>query len=178
MYRHYYVELDSGEVVILEFGKVLWFLNRMENIPINPNQCRNFGIQICDDPTNLHRKLRIEASEDLFIPMKMEGSTCGIITYPPTYYNVHVCQRIILSDVFDWDPSKNLFGTSSMEEEYSTSSSFHRYINILESRVPCAPPMIQCRNDSVIHEFDRSMENFHWNYSGLNGGHLNKQCHG
>ena len=46
-----------------------------------------------------------------------------------------------------------------MEEEYRTSSNFHRYINNVERRVPCAPPTIQCRYDSGIHEFDREMAN-------------------
>ena len=46
-----------------------------------------------------------------------------------------------------------------MEEEYKTSSNFHQCINIVDSKVPCAPPRIQCRDDSGIHEFDRSMEN-------------------
>ena len=63
--------LDSGEVVILEFGQGLWFGNRMEKSLINPNQCREFGIQICDNPTDPHRNLVIEASEELFIPMTM-----------------------------------------------------------------------------------------------------------
>ena len=30
--------LDSGEVVILDFGKVSWFGNIMEKLLINPNQ--------------------------------------------------------------------------------------------------------------------------------------------
>ena len=46
-----------------------------------------------------------------------------------------------------------------MEEEYRTSSNFHRYINIGDSRVPCAPPTIQCRDYLGIHEFDISMAN-------------------
>ena len=46
-----------------------------------------------------------------------------------------------------------------MEDEYRTSSNFHGYINIVESRVPSAHPMIQCRDDSEIHEFDRAMKN-------------------
>ena len=65
--------LDSGKVVILDFEQGLWFGNTMEKSLINPNQCRKFGIQICNDLTDPHRKLGIEASEDLFIPMKMEG---------------------------------------------------------------------------------------------------------
>ena len=46
-----------------------------------------------------------------------------------------------------------------MEEEYSTSSNFHRYVNIVESRVRCAPPIIHCRYDLGIHEFNRAMAN-------------------
>ena len=51
-----------------------------------------------------------------------------------------------------------------MEEEYRTSSKFYRYINIVESRLPCAPPTIQCRHDLGIHEFGRSMEFFSFDW--------------
>ena len=81
--------LDSGEVVILEFGLGLWFVNRMEKSLINLNRCRNFGIQICNDLTDPHMNLVIEASEDPFIPMKMEVSTCGLVTHPPTDDELH-----------------------------------------------------------------------------------------
>ena len=98
------LSLDSYEVVILEFGQGFWFGNTIEKSLINPNQCRKFGNKICNDPTDTHRKLVIEASEDLSVPMTMEGSTCGIITHPPTDNDLHKCQNILLSDEFDWDP--------------------------------------------------------------------------
>ena len=63
--------LYSGETVIIDFGQGLWFVNRMEKLLIKPNQCRKFGIQICNEPINPHRRMGIEVSEDLFIPMKM-----------------------------------------------------------------------------------------------------------
>ena len=88
----------------MEFGQGLWFGNSMEKSLINPNQCQNFWIKICDDPTNPHRKLGIEASENLFISMKMEGSTCGLITHPPTDDEINECQKIILLYEFDWNP--------------------------------------------------------------------------
>ena len=91
-------------MVVLEFGKGLWFGNRMEKSLINPNQCQKFGIQICNDLDDPHRNLGIKASENLFIPMAMEVSTCGIITHHTTDYELQYCQRIILSDEFDWDP--------------------------------------------------------------------------
>ena len=113
--------LDSGEMIILEIVKGSWFGNRMEKSLIKPNQCRKFGIQICDDLTNTHRNLGIEASEDLFTPMTTEGSTCGIATPPPTDDELHECQNILRSDEFYWYPSNNLFGISSMEEDYRAS---------------------------------------------------------
>ena len=73
-----------------------------------PNQCRKYGIEICDDPTNPHKKLVIEASEYLFIPITTEGSTCGIVAYPTNDNELRECHKIILSDEFDWDPS-NIF---------------------------------------------------------------------
>ena len=120
----------------------------MEKSLIKPNQCRKFGIKICEKPTDAHRKLVIEASEGLLIPMKMEGSTCGIVTHPTTDDEIHECQKILILDEFDWYPSNNLFEISSMEEEYNTSSNLYRYINIVDSRVPCAHPTIQCICDS------------------------------
>ena len=93
--------LDSDEVVIMEFGKVLWFGNRMGKSLINPKECQKFGIQICDEPTDPHRKLGIEASKELYIPMIMEGSTCGIVTHPNNDDGLHECHKNILSDEFD-----------------------------------------------------------------------------
>ena len=76
--------LDSEEVVILEFGQGLWVGNRMEKSLINLNQRQKFWIKICNDPTDPYRKLVIETSEDLLISMAMEGSTCDLVTQPPT----------------------------------------------------------------------------------------------
>ena len=50
------------------------------------------------------------------------------------------------------------FKITSTEEEYRTSSIFNRYINIVESRVPNAPPKIQCTYIFEINDFDRETE--------------------
>ena len=98
------MKLYSRGVVILDFLQGLWFGNRVEKSLINPNQCRKFGIQIYDDPNDPNRKLEIEASEELVVPMPMEKSTRGIVTHPPTDEELHECQNILSSDEFDWDP--------------------------------------------------------------------------
>ena len=66
--------MESGEVTILIFGQGLWFGNRSEKTLIKTNQCQAFGIPICDDPTNHHRPLGIEAYFSTHIPMSMVGS--------------------------------------------------------------------------------------------------------
>ena len=72
----------------------------MEKSLINPNQCQNFGIQICKYPNNPHIKLAIRASEDIFIPMDIQGSTYGLINHPYTKNYIFEYQRILLSNEF------------------------------------------------------------------------------
>ena len=68
----------EGETLILMFGQGLWFGDRMQRSLINPNQCRAFGIKICDDPTDPHRDLGIELDDNNFIPMA-DGLFDGIL---------------------------------------------------------------------------------------------------
>ena len=78
----------SGEFVILLFGQGLLFCNRMENILINPNYFQDFGILVCDEPTDHHRPLGIGADFNTHIPMSMVGSICTFITWYPTDYKI------------------------------------------------------------------------------------------
>ena len=60
------VDMDSGETIILEFGQGLWFGDRLNHSLINPNQCRSYGISVCDDPTDKHRVIGMELSDNYF----------------------------------------------------------------------------------------------------------------
>lgn len=51
---------------------------------MDTNQCRSFGISLCDDPTDPYRPLGIQITEDMFIPFTMKGSTCGFESRCPT----------------------------------------------------------------------------------------------
>ena len=55
-------------------------------------------------------KLGTEALEDLFIPIKTEGSDFELVPHPPTDNEIHEFQKILLSDEFDWDPSNIFLG--------------------------------------------------------------------
>jgi hypothetical protein len=47
----------TGHASILEFHQGLWFGPKLPNSLINPNQCRMFGMSLCDDPFDPCRKL-------------------------------------------------------------------------------------------------------------------------
>jgi len=69
------VDLDSGETIILEFGQDLWFDDRLNHSLINPNQCRSYGISLCDDPTDPNRDIGMELPDNYFLLFKLRGTT-------------------------------------------------------------------------------------------------------
>ena len=146
--------LETGEMVILLFGQGLWFGDRMDKSLINPYQCRSYGIQLCDDPIDPHRKLGIHPIDDCFIDLHMNGSTCGFLMQYPTDENLANCRHITMSDEENWDPSTIQFNVSSMQAETQDNISW-RTISIAESYTPAAPPVTQTQDDISLHEFDR-----------------------
>ena len=109
--------MESREVLILIFGQGLFFGNRTEKFLINHNQCQAFGILICDELTDHNRPMGIEAYFNTHFPMSVVGYTCVFIIWYPTYDEIETCQNITVTDEHNWDPSKNIFKISSMEEE-------------------------------------------------------------
>ena len=136
--------LYSVEVVILEFGQGLWFGNRIEKSLINPKQCQKFGIQIYDNPTDPYRKLKDELVE-LSRTLVLAARYINLKIFSCQMNLIWIHQRICMK-FHQW---RRIIGQVQF---------FHQYINIVERRVSCAPPTIQCRDDSGIHEFDRAME--------------------
>ena len=109
------VDLDSGETIILEFGQGLWFGERMGHSLINPNQCRSFGIHVCDDPTDDYRKLGMELSDDYVVPFQMKGTTCYFQSRSSSMSELETCRTFQVSDPDTWDPTAEIFQISAVE---------------------------------------------------------------
>ena len=108
------VEIDSGEKIILEFGQGLWFGERMEHSLVNPNQCRAFGIRVCDDPTDEHRKIDMELSDDYVVPFQMKSTTCYFQSRSPSLWEIETCRTFQVSDPDTWDPTTEIFRVSAV----------------------------------------------------------------
>ena len=116
-----YDDLQSGAITILEFHQGLWFGTKLTNSLISPNQCRAFGISICDDPYDPYRKLSIfDPLMDIEIPMQMSGTIVYVPTRVPMWQEIKDCPHIVMTDDREWDPSTiELRPSSKEEEEYS-----------------------------------------------------------
>ena len=96
--------MESREFIILIFVQGLLIGKKTEKTLINPHQGQDFGIPICDDPTNQNRPMGIEADFNTHIPMSMVGYTCEFITPYTTDDNIETCRHIIISNGHNWDP--------------------------------------------------------------------------
>ena len=115
----------NGKIYILIFGQGLWFGDRMDRSLINPNQCRSFGVSVCDDPTDPHRSLGFY-TDQVTVELYMEGTIALTQTRCPTLEELDTCPHIYMSDENEWDPSNATFNVSLIKEE-SRSSLYPEY---------------------------------------------------
>ena len=99
------VALDTGETVVLIFGQGLWFGEKMDKSLINPNQCRAYGVGVCDDPTDPHRHLGFY-HEDQYLPLYMSGKTSGFESCCPTSQELDESKRFTC-----WIPTSGTLAT-------------------------------------------------------------------
>ncbi|KAL7524912.1 hypothetical protein ACHAXR_000774, partial [Thalassiosira sp. AJA248-18] len=97
---------ENGVTYILVVNEALYFGSQMDHSLINPNQIRHYGIPVCDDPYDPHRKLGIEHHE-MFIPFETRGSAVYSETRVPTDDEMDHCKIITLTDgEIEWDPQQ------------------------------------------------------------------------
>ena len=117
------VDMDSGETIILEFGQGLWFGDRLNHSLINPNQCRSYGISVCDDPTDQNRDIGMELPENYFLTLRMRGSTCYFESRSPDVDELESCRTFQVSDANHWNPTDEMFISAIGRGHISSHSS-------------------------------------------------------
>jgi hypothetical protein len=108
----------TGRVTILIFYNGLWFGNKLKDSLVNPNQCRSFGIDLCDDPWDRHRGLRLRVPDEGFeLPFSYERNVVSFETRAPTPEELRDCPRVELTSDVAWDPATIGAPRLSHEEE-------------------------------------------------------------
>ena len=88
----------------------------MDRLFINPNQCRSYGISLCNDPTDPYSPLGFQTNT-LNIPLLTESTIATMSTLCHSLEELESCQYIYLSDQEIWYSSYVNFKIMSMEEE-------------------------------------------------------------
>jgi hypothetical protein len=147
-----YDDPQSGHTIILEFHQGLWFGVKLANSLINPNQCRVFGLSICDDPFDPHRDLTIyDPVTDTLIPMEMMGTVAYLTTRAPTWQEIRDCPHVIMTDNKEWDPlTLNLRPRSKEEEEYTHIVSSVRTDRVDINALPSNPQVWAPRHETDV----------------------------
>ena len=143
----------TGFTWILEFHQGLWFGTKLAHSLVNPNQCRAYGLAICDDPYDPHRALGIHDPEtDGRIPLEMLGTVAYVTTRVPSWEEVNTCpRRIVMTDDCDWDPfTLELRPRSKEEEERRNIISSVRINSVDVSAYPNEPQILTSYHESDL----------------------------
>jgi hypothetical protein len=103
-----WVDLKTGEVIVLVMKEALYFGDRLDHTLICPNQLRSFGIVVDDTPKQFSPKWThsIEVPGDnLTIPLEMIGVVSYFSSHKPSEDELENCRRVTLSSDIPWDPN-------------------------------------------------------------------------
>ncbi|EJK66765.1 hypothetical protein THAOC_12279 [Thalassiosira oceanica] len=94
---------SNGKTYIFFFHECLYFGPGLDDSLINPNQVRDFGIELHDNAYDEGRPFGIQ-TEGITIPFLSQGATIFIETRVPTDEEMKNCTGIQLTSERPWDP--------------------------------------------------------------------------
>jgi len=119
---------NTGREYLLVGDQMLWFGSQMNNSLVNPNQIREYGLPVYDDPFS-KSKFGIDCNE-VFIPFNTTGTIIYFETRAPTEWEVRNLPIITLTGE-EWDPANVGLGNGRTREQAEM-----RTIRSLESGIP------------------------------------------
>ena len=93
---------ESGEEYLLVADQMLWFGTALQHSLINPNQIREYGIKVYDDP--FKRTFGIDSEESPFIPFDTTGTIVYFESRAPTSWEMQNLPVVLLTGD-EWNPT-------------------------------------------------------------------------
>ena len=104
---------NTGREVLLVTDQMLWFGSQMEHSLINPNQIREYGLPVFDNPFDTDN-YGID-DDDIFIPFATTGTVVYFESRSPTEWEEkHLPILLLTGDT--WDPTDIQLGTRTREQ--------------------------------------------------------------
>jgi hypothetical protein len=106
---------DTGREYLLVGDQMLWFGTQMSHSLINPNQIREYGIPVYDDPYNMDQ-FGIDGHET-FIPFNTTGTIVHFESRVPTDWESRNLPVLLLTGE-QWDPGRVELGPGGGSREW------------------------------------------------------------
>ena len=94
----------EGQTCILILNEALYFGETMDHTLINPNQIRNYGVNVSDNPFDFDKPFGID-HEDVFVPFMSSGTTVYFDSFYPTDEQLDNERFVTLTSEEDWNPT-------------------------------------------------------------------------
>lgn len=141
----------TGQTYILIINEALYYGSKLDHSLINPNQFRAYGIPFWDNPYDKDRKLCIEATSELTIPLVTRGTKIFFRSRVPTARELATCEHIPLTATREWNPSEV---TMSQLATQQTPPMFRQN----ESRIGSQWSYLDATNDhAILNEIDPTL---------------------
>ena len=125
----------TGQTYILVFHEALYYGNKLDHSLINPNQLRNYGIKVNDNPYDISNSLGIIANDEVLIQMHTRGTKIQFETRVPTTQELNECLKIDMTSPIPWEPSQVCMQEIIRPVSHISSVTYdevirkHKYIN-------------------------------------------------
>lgn len=104
----------TGTTYIIVVNEALYYGERLDHSLFNPNQIRQYGIPLWDNPFDPAHELGIELHET-HVPLSTKGTKLYFTSRAPTDRELNTCHHIHLTSKMPWDPGTVQLGELSSE---------------------------------------------------------------
>jgi hypothetical protein len=131
----------TGITTILIIGQALYLEDKVNNTLLCPNQLRAYGINVDDTPIHLAPKDKPSThsihspDENFTIPLYLKGVFSYFPSRTPMIEELETCQRIQLTDEFEWNPHSD--GFQEQENNILEHNRGDYYINSNQRQIMC-----------------------------------------
>ena len=106
-----YDDPKTGKTYILIINEGLYYRDKLDLTLINPNQVRDFGIPLWDNPYDKDKSLNVEINDELTIPLHTKGTKIYFNSRSPTPRELEDPTLYVdLTSTRSWNPEENKLG--------------------------------------------------------------------
>ena len=150
-----YLDPTTRRSYLLIINEGLYYGTKLDHSLINPNQIRDFGIEVWDNPYDKSHDVEINVDDELQISLSFKGTKGMFHSSTPSTDDLQWLPRIVLTSDKEWNPHDIELGIQSLLTnicepigqvvgETNQGGNYYGYVD-------------PTSNDSLLHQIDPSL---------------------